>query len=234
MPALFTALFITTFTIASLLSTVELKAYLNHPVTWNYIIKNLYFDTVYQLPGVFENNPLKGVVNGSLWTIHFEVKAYASLLLIYIFGLLDKKLILIALAIITLDMCSVNKLIFTDVGAPMYLALDFTIGVAFALWKDEFKIKFKTILALIILFYFILFVSGMNFIKKIKLRHDISYGVYLYGFFIAQLLVHNFPNNEFRWHQFTSILVSLIIGFMSAILIEKPMMKIYSYLMCQK
>ena len=36
------------------------------------------------LPGVFEHNPFKGAVNGSLWSMPSELRMYAILALIWV------------------------------------------------------------------------------------------------------------------------------------------------------
>src|SRR5262249_47544177 len=54
----------------------------------------------FKLPGVFENNTFKGTVNGSLWTIPFEIGCYLMMSLAIIFGLVkSKKRMLIGAAI---------------------------------------------------------------------------------------------------------------------------------------
>jgi peptidoglycan/LPS O-acetylase OafA/YrhL len=49
-----------------------------------FIFKNvtILFGIDYKLPGVFEANPFPGAINGSLWTLHIEIKLYIYLAII--------------------------------------------------------------------------------------------------------------------------------------------------------
>ncbi len=55
-------------------------------MTWEYFRKcaTLIGGVRYSLPGVFENVPLKGEFNGSLWTMPVEVRMYLYLAAIYV------------------------------------------------------------------------------------------------------------------------------------------------------
>lgn len=80
-PAFFVTVLISTLLIGPFMSNLSLSDYLSSREVWGYITKTLKFDVQYNLPGVFESNNLRAV-NGSLWTIPMEVKAYFYLLLI--------------------------------------------------------------------------------------------------------------------------------------------------------
>ena len=73
-PALFAMLLITVFVLGPIFTTRSLTSYLMDHSTLTYLTKNslLFTDIAYTLPGVFESNPYKRAVNGSLWTMPFE------------------------------------------------------------------------------------------------------------------------------------------------------------------
>lgn len=50
----------------------------------------------YVLPGVFERNPFPNTVNGSLWTVPFEIGCYALMSLFIVAGLLKRPAIFVA------------------------------------------------------------------------------------------------------------------------------------------
>ena len=56
---------------------------LSDPQAWVYglhaAFPSLALLTTYRLPGVFESNPYPGIVNGSLWTLPWELRMYALL-----------------------------------------------------------------------------------------------------------------------------------------------------------
>lgn len=80
-PALWVMLLITAFIICPLLSTESASSFFSSAVFVGYIAKaaTLIFGVNYYLPGVFESNPWKGAVNGSLWTMPYELRMYAIL-----------------------------------------------------------------------------------------------------------------------------------------------------------
>jgi peptidoglycan/LPS O-acetylase OafA/YrhL len=62
--------------------------FLKAPGTWRYIAGNLsIFAVQYELPGVFTGNPLPAV-NGSLWTLRYEVLCYAGIAMLGVSGLM--------------------------------------------------------------------------------------------------------------------------------------------------
>uniref|UniRef100_UPI0030ECE4A1 acyltransferase family protein n=1 Tax=Undibacterium luofuense TaxID=2828733 RepID=UPI0030ECE4A1 len=84
-PALIVAVFITTFGLGMWLTRLSVSEYLSHPLTWSYLLKGstLLGGIGMQLPGVFEQTPFPDAVNGSLWTLIYEVKMYLALLLMW-------------------------------------------------------------------------------------------------------------------------------------------------------
>ncbi|AWB56320.1 acyltransferase [Colwellia sp. Arc7-D] len=76
------------------LSSFSLQHYVQDPELLNFIIYNsTIIVTDYQeLPGVFYNAPLDRSVNGSLWTLPWELRMYVLLCLIGVFCVLLKKI----------------------------------------------------------------------------------------------------------------------------------------------
>lgn len=82
----FPGLFITvclTVILCSFLSTKPFLTYFTHYSTRDYIIYNSLLKIQYGLDGIFVNNPYPKAVNGSLWTIPYEVFFYILLSLCY-------------------------------------------------------------------------------------------------------------------------------------------------------
>lgn len=85
-PALIVMLFITTILIGGYFTSLHMKDYLASSGTLKYFLKNgsLFTGASYTLPGVFETNPYKGAVNGSLWTLPYEIWMYSTLAFVWI------------------------------------------------------------------------------------------------------------------------------------------------------
>jgi peptidoglycan/LPS O-acetylase OafA/YrhL len=70
------------FVIGPLHTELPLGSYLAHPETWRFVVQNSApwaMGVAYTLPGVFLEAPLRGVVNGSLWSLPWELSMYMSL-----------------------------------------------------------------------------------------------------------------------------------------------------------
>src|SRR6185312_5817647 len=80
-PALFVMLIVTVFGLGLCWTRLSAAEYLGDPRTYQYLARSsvLLFGVGDSLPGVFETNPWPGVVNGSLWTMPFELWMYILL-----------------------------------------------------------------------------------------------------------------------------------------------------------
>jgi peptidoglycan/LPS O-acetylase OafA/YrhL len=87
-PALLLLIFVTCFVIGPLTSESNLSRYFSDPVTWKYLGKNgsMIFGARFDLPGVFVSNPLTAMVNGSLWTLPYELRLYFFFAVLCILG----------------------------------------------------------------------------------------------------------------------------------------------------
>ena len=82
--------------------------YTKNVEAWTYLPRNLLLATQYHITGVFENNPYPRVINGSLWTIRYEVAMY--LLLALLFAVRRKRLVVVVLSISVWAFCIVALL----------------------------------------------------------------------------------------------------------------------------
>jgi peptidoglycan/LPS O-acetylase OafA/YrhL len=195
-------------------------------------------------PGIFQNHAI-AAMNGSLWTIPIEVFAYILLAMVFIIGAIIRKtrtVILVACIFILINQISGNAWIFTNVGSNLEIAMlapCFAIGAIFALYKDKININLPGLLSLwaayffcmrnsydyyffyLALFYTILFVSSLKSIKKLELPFDPSYGIYLWGWPVQQIMIHYFSQYGVVFNQISSITTAIVLGSLSWILIEK-------------
>lgn len=86
LPALLIMLLITVSVIGVFFTSLPLRAYLANPGVYIYLLKGstLIGGVAYDLPGAFADNPYRGSVNGSLWTLPYEVRMYAILVTVWV------------------------------------------------------------------------------------------------------------------------------------------------------
>lgn len=70
-------------------TSLDAASFFRSGEVWKYVYKNLLMiRTEYDLPGVFANNPYPDAVNGSLWTLRYEMKMYLALAVLGLLGYL--------------------------------------------------------------------------------------------------------------------------------------------------
>lgn len=242
-PALIFTLLVTIFLIGPIFTELSTGNYFSNPGTYTFLIENIKLNTVFVLPGVFNSNPFAGSVNGSLWTIPLEVIAYIILLGLFILGVLKSKILsIVVFLLILLDPFIFDHFIFKSFAGSKDLNLFtpcFAFGCILAVLKEEVRINFWVVSAPWIMFalfltsayanYFlflsfflsILYLSSFKIMLKIKPKSDFSYGVYLWGFTVQQMMKNLFPKTSTEFNQISSLILSLILGYISWHLIEK-------------
>lgn len=110
LPALVLSLAVCAFFIAPLLANIPLRSFLRLPEAGplNFFFKNMIFGILgdaWSIQGVFEHNPFPNTINGSLWTLKYELVMYIGLALMQFSSLKVKKLqLLIGFVLITVFM----------------------------------------------------------------------------------------------------------------------------------
>jgi peptidoglycan/LPS O-acetylase OafA/YrhL len=247
-PALTAFVLIFTFLIGPLITSKELIGYLVSRETWSFVFSNIGTSpalgsvrsnfTVWELPGVFQANFLTEV-NGSLWTIPYEVLCYSTAFIIWFFSHRLRLFLLTSAIVILLVQYFVPEIAIVDSSRILLLIL-FYAGFALSLVQSKIQVGPLThlllgVLAIIlwgssagVLFFYafifslILQVSALQSIRAIRLPGDYSYGVYIWGWPIQQLLVMSGQINSTLANQLITMVIALAIGAASWHLIEKP------------
>lgn len=244
-PGLIFVTSISALLIGLVISSMSPGEYLSQNDTYTYIIDNIMMNTKYFLPGVSFDNAYG--INGSLWTIRYEVAAYIVLLVVFLFSLMRNKVIasFVCLFIMLEPITPFKGVLFasSDDSAIFLLAPCFALGSFFAINKDWITstliLPFALLLVSIctksvtlspLLFCFslcllALHISSIKYIVNLRLKDDISYGVYLWGFPIQQILHKYFSSGPIVGIA-ESIIISCAMGFVSWKLIEKPCIKL--------
>lgn len=170
-PALAVDITVAALTIGPLFTVLPLNEYFS-AYEFRAYFANVFGLIHYVLPGVFDGNPFPSTVNGSLWTVPFEIGCYVIMSASIYFGLLKRRwvFLLLALAIsgyIAYDYAAnpeilrsigiTNKAIFTAFahywstrGNDLYVY--FLLGSAFYLFRDLIPYKLPLFLVSMALF----------------------------------------------------------------------------------
>ena len=231
---------------------------------WTDWLKNLRFCIVYAQPGVFENNPMPLVSNGSIWTMPVEAAAYVltPLLMCLFFrekgkpclapGILTALCILADLALIRWKVPPV-VIYRTDWVAGAHLLVFFVIGMFCSLegMKRVFHLQAAPCILFLILLtteirsaaaqqavwlislpylVFSIALAEKPLFWKLGTKIELSYGIYLYGFFFQQLIVSLSQQLGLGWGYMlclgTSLALSAGAAALSSLLIETPLLKL--------
>ena len=235
------------------LAGVNLATYFRDPATYKFFWSPLLlWNVMLGLPGAFEHNAFSGAVNGSLWTIPYELKCYAMVAVLGLLGLYRRREAVLALFLVVFAFYNVEPYLhlrhfhaLLDRDYLPRLVTFYLAGMAAYFYRD--KIPHSRWLLAISLFalavslraglsltlplfgsYVLLYVA---FSKGFRLgnfgrRGDISYGVYLYAFPVQQILVQ-------QWHShltpLTLFLLALPCTCLLAVLswrwVEQPFLK---------
>ncbi|MEE9403372.1 MAG: acyltransferase, partial [Algisphaera sp.] len=152
-PACVAAILFCVFVVGLSFTKLSTGDYLASKQTWSYLIKNslLLFGIEWKLPGVFEGVPYPGAVNGSLWTLPYELRMYlcvalAGTLLLWLAqrtGRAVLKPMFAAIAIVAMGANIANH--FWPFGAfvsghGLHLFSMFFVGSTAYLYRDQVKL----------------------------------------------------------------------------------------------
>lgn len=248
MPALAVVLVLSVAVLGALVTTLPWEVYLTDPETLSYVPRNLSLALPqYPLPGVFENNPSQAV-NGSLWTLFFEVACYGGVLVLGLLGILRHRrwmvatLVLFALAHACISLTPLREAAPFKVLRLSDLGLPFVIGMAFYLWRERLPLHpglllglaLVTVLARDAALYPVLFTFSLAYavfllayLPRGRILHynrlgDYSYGTYIYAFPVQQLMVHA-AGTATPWTNIAlSLPLTLALAVLSWVWIERP------------
>ena len=252
-PALLAMLLLTVFGLGTLFTSEPLTAYLSSPQTRGYLLEcaTLFGGVAYELPGVFERNPFPHGVNGSLWTLPYEVRMYAALALLWVagrgFGL--RRTRLLEIAVVTLALAAGALMValhFQNAGEQPLprLAFMFFTGASYHVLRERIRLSarvFGVLLASVIAAAFIhrdaffaVYSLGVAYIlfwlayvptgwlRGYNRVGDYSYGTYIYAFPVQQAIVARVPGITAAPLLLASALVTLALAVLSWHLLERP------------
>lgn len=243
-PAYACCLLLSAFVLGALYTQLPLADYLHHPATRDYVLKNLQFgvDLRWQLPGVFADNPRRDTINGSIWTLPAEVRMYAWVALLGLFGILSRRaLATAAIAVLCLiGWLAPAYLPLVPIAAFLRLGGMFALGALCYLHRDRIPAHGAVVCGLaaacwllhdsaVFPLAFALAETAFVFWFAYRLRWhgfnrfaDCSYGMYLWGFPLQQAVAHHVPTAAPLLNAAISLPLAVALGLLSWHLVEKP------------
>jgi peptidoglycan/LPS O-acetylase OafA/YrhL len=246
-PGLIVNVALTIFVLGPILTTEPLLSYFRDPQTYRYA-KNILTLVVDYLPGVVAPNGTQLSINGSLWTLHFEVLCYILLGLIGALGVLVRRNYVLVLwcasyatyvAIWSMPPFAaalparlstfVNLFVYFGCGVLLYLfreRIPFSAAAACAaaaLLLIAMPVGGGPLATPICLPYLTVFCGLSDLSGKAPLKHDLSYGIYLIHAPVLFAFGLTFPNVHTWWLGAVVVfLVTLGLAYASWIFVEGP------------
>ena len=241
-PALLVMLILTVFGLGVFFTTLSLTSYLTDSGTYFYLLKcaTLITGVAENLPGVFDGNPYKNAVNGSLWTMPYEIRMYAILAVIWLAlrlikngGVRPFQLAIISSFIVAGVLVVARHFYLPAGGQFERLFFMFFSGAAFYVLKEQITLSrsyfWLAVIALLAsamankhaffviyelsisyVLFYVVFIPS-GFIRKYNQLGDYSYGIYIYAFPVQQSVAALVPG--------ISILSMLLISASATILL---------------
>ena len=245
-PGLAVSLALVGFVMGPMVTTFPPIEYLLNSRTWLAFLRNLtLFSNQFGLPGVFKENLNPGV-QGSIWTLKYEVGCYLMVLILGRSGLLYRGWPMVFLAVFAtvgwMVLLPYSTPPASKLFLPFELALPFVIGMAFWIWRDAIPLNMLVLVALAcvafaflqarftypILVVFLIYGTlwfayrPRGLIRAYNRVGDYSYGTYIYAWPLQELVV-------WLWHPATPLIhialalpLTLVAAVLSWHLIERP------------
>ncbi|MCK2666288.1 hypothetical protein MZE61_19050, partial [Escherichia coli] len=211
--------------------------------SWEYIKTNSFLETVtFTLPGIFVNHPDQAI-NGSLWTLPVEVRAYISSLFFVALGITVTRARYNAAFILLILINSLFPDFFKNIfPIPGSLSLMFFFCIGGLLYINRNHIPVSPLLTLVSLGLLIYYRNHLNsllipilagyiiisigylfgFIRLLNLKHDYSYGLYLYAYPVSQLSFSLLSERGFAIYFVFICCVTFAVAILSWHCVEKP------------
>ncbi|WP_083901162.1 acyltransferase [Azospirillum sp. B4] len=245
-PALVFEVLLSALIIGPAVTVLSLDEYFSDSTFYKYFFNSIGW-IHYHLPGTFADIPAGNVVNTQLWTIPYELESYLLIFLFGLFGLRRRPagFLLAALAAnaaLILLTCTVGPLPAIEARPPgRMLVLCFIFGAALFLLRDRIPVSLPAFLAATALYSALIFhpagiylapffvAYSTVYLGLLNVRIPVlgglskySYGIYLYGFPIQQVVAHAFPDRRDWWFNAgVSLILTLIPAALSWHLLER-------------
>ena len=250
-PALIAVVLFSIFIVGPIFTSYSLAEYFSFPQTYAYLWNLSLWKLHFYLPGVFVIGGKEHIVNSPLWTLFFEFLMYLIVILFGLMNFFDPKkngvyvLWFLFIASLTLTLFHISKSVFIfRIGVAdfvKFFAFFFSGSLYLIYFKGKkpewyFPVGFFLIAVMarntfwMMLPSLLFIVSGVfyiafherKFLTKLVSYGDFSYGTYLYGFLVQNMVYVSLGNHlNFFTHIFISLLITLPLAILSWNFVEK-------------
>ncbi len=259
-PALFVEITLSALVLGPLLTTWALRDYVSDIRFWEYF-GNVVGRIRFELPGVFEHNPVPNTVNQNLWTLKPEFYCYIVMALMIGVGLVRRRVLfaMLSAAIILAATVAAHMRGFGITEGNYHwtvVVFYFLVGCLYFQWRDRLPMHWSLFAAALaasivlmsaprewcflvppFLTYCVIYIGLLPLRLPQRIRKlDVSYGIYLYGFPIQQALVYQTDLVHGSGLVLFAISAPLVVLFalFSWLWIEKPFLAVKPYVLGQK
>ena len=243
MPGLIVMLMLTVCIVGPIVTTLPMTTYFQQEQPWDYIAGNIALTNIrYYLPGVFLDNPFKAAVNGSLWTLPFEIRCYVGVLVVGLCGCLQGWKVAIFLILYTAAYIAMRGDWYGPPPAWDELSLPFVVGGGFYVFRNKIPLNGAVLCASMLVTWMCwrspvareLFVMTLIYgtlllaaapvpaLRRFGRYGDFSYGLYIYGFLAEQTMAHYWTGITPALLAMTTLAVTLPCAILSWRFVEKP------------
>ena len=249
LPALWVCVALMVFVLGPLVTTAP--DYFSNPETWDYFRRNMSLlrNMAHFLPGVFDALPYPRAVNGSLWSLPIEAKCYLLMAGTGLLGLRKRWRFTAVVAVLVAWAVATAQLPLPDRTERMAWCVSFFLAGALA-WahRDALRLHWAPLVVLVVVgtvldrlgmersyavLYFVALAYGTLWLAYVPTlpvirHHDLSYGVYLYGWPSQQLVMYFAPGTGVLGNVLGATALALAMAALSWFLVEAPALRLKS------
>lgn len=234
-------------------SKASFETYFASPQTFHWLVHNttLIGHVGGPLPGLFDANHLKSLVNATVWTLPVELKCYLIVLLVGLSGGIGSRPRMLVFVMVALGIFAalvsqasghlpLGDFFRLQIAYSFYSVPFFLLGMLLYAYREHVRLSWlpaallvvayvltrftwlSTLLLYPALAYGLLWLASCDFLRKFAPRYDYSYGIYLYGFVVQQIVASILPALNNYIALVVSLPITIALAAMSWHLVEHP------------
>ncbi len=253
LPGLIVVVTLSAFVLGPIITSLPVHDYFTNESTYTYVWWGIvYAGRQYNLPGVFTHNPFAPAVNGSLWTLVYEMLFYGVVLVMGV----TRRLRPWGVAVLVIACWYPNLWLahssfmmhwFSETGD---LFRFFGMGMLLYLIRDKVPMsgKFAALAAVLLILagwqnhplilpdmaalvgpYLVMWIAYQPYVRFARFGRfgDFSYGIYIYAFPVQQLMAQYLLPDVRAWKIFVlSYPVIVVLAALSWHIVERPSLRL--------